>query len=135
MTSNGQKIGCRGVRGAITAHDNSKEAIHEATCEMLAKIIEVNNIQSEDLSSAFFTMTTDLNANYPALAARTMGWSNVPLLCGQEIDVPGGMGHVIRVLLHWNTPLPQDEVQHVYLRDAARLRPDISMKTSEKVSI
>jgi chorismate mutase len=71
-------------------------------------------------------MTTDLNAVYPAKAARQMGWSNVPLICAQEIPVPDGLPLCIRVLISWNTDLPQDEIKHIYLREAATLRPDIA---------
>ena len=120
----------RGIRGAITVAENSKEAILEATCALLGSILEANpDLHLEDIGSIFFTMTTDLNATYPALAARQLGWVQVPLLCAQEIPVPDGMPRCVRVLLHWNTTLPQSAIQHVYLGEAARLRPDLSLAT------
>ncbi len=120
----------RGIRGAITVAENSKKAILEATRALLDTILETNpGLHPDDIGSIFFTMTTDLNATYPALAARQLGWVQVPLLCAQEIPVPDGMPRCIRVLLHWNTTLPQSAIQHVYLGEAARLRPDLSLAT------
>ena len=117
---------CRGVRGATTADANTSEAILEATRQLLAVIIRQNAIQPEDVASAIFTTTQDLDAEFPALAARQLGWLNVALMCGHELDVPGSMRNCIRVLLHWNTGKPADQIQHVYIKDAARLRPDLS---------
>ncbi len=120
----------RGIRGAITVAENSKEAILEATRTLLNTISEANpGLHPDDIGSIFFTMTTDLDATYPALAARQLGWVQVPLLCAQEIPVPDGMPRCIRILLHWNTTLPQSAIQHVYLGEAARLRPDLSLAT------
>lgn len=117
----------RGVRGAISVEEDSLESITQATTELLRAILQVNpSLRSQDLASAFFTMTDDLNSAYPALAARQLGWAEVPLLCAREINVPGGMPRVIRVLLHWNTDLPQSDVRHVYLGRAAALRPDLA---------
>jgi chorismate mutase len=117
----------RGVRGAIQASANQSEAIWAATRELLEAILAANPaMEAEEIGSAFFTVTDDLNANYPAYAARTMGWDYVPMLCAREIPVPGGMGRVIRVMLHWNTTLPQEEIHHVYLGETARLRPDLT---------
>ncbi|MCA9977742.1 MAG: chorismate mutase, partial [Anaerolineales bacterium] len=82
-------------------------------------------LETADIASAFFTVTDDLNASYPALAARELGWHEVPLLCAREIPVPGSMPMCIRVLIQWNTELPQKAVQYVYLGEAARLRPDL----------
>jgi len=115
---------CRGVRGAITVEENTEEAILEATRELLYIIIRVNNIRPEDVASAYFTTTVDLNATYPALAARQLGWYHAALLCGHEMQVPGSLGHCIRVLINWNTPLKIDEIIHVYLNEAKILRPD-----------
>jgi len=115
---------CRGVRGATTVAENTPNAILEATREMLYLLIRVNGIRSQDLASAYFTTTVDLNATYPALAARQMGWYDVALMCGHEMQVPGGLSRCIRVLLHWNTPRTAREIIHVYLRDAKNLRPD-----------
>lgn len=117
----------RGVRGATQAVENEAEAIWAATRELLEEILAANPlIQVDEIASAFFTVTDDLDANYPAYAARTMGWDHVPMLCAREIPVPGGMERVIRVLLHWNTPQPQSAIQHVYLGKTLRLRPDLA---------
>lgn len=117
---------CRGVRGATTVTENSRDAILKATRQMLALLIRRNQIKSEDIASAIFTVTKDLSAEFPALAARQLGWIEVPLLCGYEIEVPGSLSLCVRVLVHWNTDLPQNEIQHIYIHDAVRLRPDLS---------
>jgi chorismate mutase len=117
---------CRGVRGATTVLENDREEILTATRELLALIIRRNEISPKDVASAIFTTTPDLSAEFPALAARQLGWLDVPLLCGHEIAVPGGLPFCIRVLIHWNTDKKQDEIQHIYVRDAERLRPDLS---------
>jgi chorismate mutase len=114
----------RGVRGATTVTENTKEAILEATREMMVIIIRANDMRPEDVASAYFTTTVDLNATYPALAARQLGWYDAALLCGHEMDVPGGLKRCIRVLIHWNTHLKSEDIIHVYLRDAKNLRPD-----------
>jgi chorismate mutase len=93
---------------------------------MLALLIRRNQIKSEDIGSAIFTVTKDLSAEFPALAARQLGWIEVPLLCGYEIEVPGSLPLCVRVLVHWNTELPQRDIQHIYIHDAVRLRPDLS---------
>lgn len=117
---------CRGVRGATTVASNDREEILTATRQLLALMIRLNGIESSDVASAIFSTTTDLNAEFPALAARQLGWLDVPLLCGHEISVPGSLPLCIRVLLHWNTDKQQSEVEHVYVRDANRLRPDLT---------
>ena len=117
---------CRGVRGATTADANTSEAILEATRQLLALMIRQNRIEEEDVASAIFTTTTDLNAEFPALAARQLGWLNVALMCGHELDVPGSLGRCVRILLHWNTDTPADQIIHVYIKEAAKLRPDHS---------
>ena len=117
---------CRGVRGATTADSNTREEILTATRQLLALMIRVNGIKSEDVASAIFSLTRDLDAEFPALAARQLGWLDVPLLCTYEVDVPGSLRHCIRVMIHWNTDKPQNEIRHVYIKDAQRLRPDIS---------
>lgn len=115
----------RGIRGAITiASDNDVEVL-EATDELLTEIIKKNQINSADIASIIFTTTQDIKSAFPAKAARTMGLQLVPLLCSQEIGVPGSIPLCIRVLLHLNTELKQDEVNHVYLREATRLREDL----------
>ena len=118
-------MACRGVRGATTVETNDREEILEATRQMLALMIHRNGIEKQDLASAVFTVTKELNAEFPALAARQIGWGDVPLLCGYEISVPGSLEKCIRVLMHWNTDKPQTEIQHVYVRQAERLRPDL----------
>jgi chorismate mutase len=115
---------CRGIRGATTATENTKEAILEATREMLYIMIRANRIEPDDVASAYFTTTTDLNATYPALAARQLGWYDAALLCGHEMQVPDGLALCIRVLIHWNTTRRGREIVHVYLRGAKGLRPD-----------
>lgn len=117
---------CRGVRGATTCESNTREAILEATREMLALLIEANELHAEDLASAIFTTTPDLTAEYPAVAARALGWTDTALLCGHEMGVPGGLQRCIRVLVLWNTERRADEVVHVYIRGAKSLRPDRS---------
>jgi len=116
----------RGVRGATVAAANTQEAIRDATRELLGRLIELNDLQPDDIASIFFTCTGDLTAEYPALTARQMGWVETPLICGQEMAVPGSMPLCIRVLLHWNTELAQRDVRHAYLRAAVALRPDIN---------
>ena len=117
-------VRCRGVRGATTVSENSKDAILEATREMLYIIIRANQMHPDDVASAYFTTTADLNATYPALAARQLGWYEVALLCGHEMQVPGGLDRCIRVLIHWNTSRRSRDIVHVYLREAKTLRPD-----------
>lgn len=119
-------LACRGVRGATTVKADDRDQILTATRQMLALLIRRNNIQLPDLASALFTVTSDLTSEFPALAARQLGWLEVPLLCGYEISVPGSLPLCIRVLLHWNTDRTASEIQHVYLHDAERLRPDLT---------
>ena len=117
---------CRGIRGATTAEANTREAILRATRELLGLMIRQNEIEANDVASAVFTTTVDLDAEFPALAARQLGWLNVALMCGHELDVPGSLRRCIRILLHWNTEKAADEVIHVYIKGAAKLRPDLS---------
>ncbi len=117
---------CRGVRGATTVESNSPEEILKATRQLLALLIRQNGIQPEDVTSAIFSTTTDLDAEFPALAARQLGWIDVALMCVHELDVPGSLRHCIRILLHWNTDKPSNELVHVYIKEAANLRPDRS---------
>ncbi len=116
---------CRGVRGAITVDRNEPEAILAATRELLGALVAANGIDADDLASAIFTLTPDLDAAFPAGAARQLGWDQVALLDAQEIPVPGSLPRCIRVLLHWNTDRPPAEIVHVYLRGAQALRPDL----------
>ncbi|MCH5372948.1 MAG: chorismate mutase [Planctomycetes bacterium] len=116
---------CRGVRGATTADGNTREDILTAATQLLALMIRLNGIQPEDVASAIFTVTRDLDAEFPALAARQLGWSDVPLLCSYEIDVPGSLSRCIRILVNWNTEKPQKQIIHAYIKQAKRLRPDL----------
>ncbi len=115
---------CRGVRGATTAREDSREAILEATRDLLTRMVQANGIAPQDVASIFFTATPDLTAEYPALAARQLGWTDAALLCAQEMNVPHGLPRCIRVLIHWNTETPLDQIIHVYIRGAEVLRPD-----------
>ncbi len=121
---------CRGVRGATTVEGDDREEILRATRELLALIIHLNGIHSDEVASAIFTTTTDLSAAFPATAARQLGWLDVPLMCSHEIDVPGSLDKCIRVLIHWNTDRPQHDIQHVYLKEAQALRPDKTLVLS-----
>lgn len=116
----------RGVRGATTVESNSRDEILRETRRLLALMIRRNGIEQTDVCSAIFSLTSDLNAEFPALAARQLGWIDVPLLCTKELDIPNSLQKCIRILIHWNTETPQNEIQHVYVRDAIRLRPDLS---------
>ena len=119
-------MACRGVRGATTVTADDRDEILLATRQLLALMIRQNEIDTEDLASAQFTVTKDLQAEFPALAARQLGWLEVPLLCGYEITVERSLPRCIRVLLLWNTEKTQSEIQHFYLHDAIKLRPDLS---------
>jgi chorismate mutase len=115
----------RGVRGATTVESNSVEAILEATRDLLAAMLKANEIEADEVASAFFTTTPDLNAEFPAVAARDIGWSHVALLCGHEMNKPGALPMCLRILLHINTDRAARDIKHVYLRGARVLRPDI----------
>src|ERR671918_2272106 len=116
----------RGIRGAITVNADQPDLILQATRELLGAILEANfEMRPEDVASVLFTVTDDLASTFPAQGAREMGWGLVPMLCAREIPVPGSLPRVIRVLVHWNTELPQSSITHVYLRDAVKLRPDL----------
>jgi len=117
---------CRGVRGATTVEHNEREEILTATRQLIALLIRHNKIEAADIASAIFTTTPDIDAEFPALAARQLGWLEVPLICSHEMTVPGSLPHCIRVLIHWNTTKTQAQVEHVYVREAKRLRPDLS---------
>jgi chorismate mutase len=123
---------CRGVRGATTVTENTKEAILDATREMMHIIVRANGLRPEEVASAYFTTTVDLDATYPALAARQLGWYDAALLCGHEMQVPDSLPMCIRVLIHWNTARSASEIVHVYLREAKSLRPD--RKTLPEIS-
>ncbi|MCZ7543405.1 MAG: chorismate mutase [Anaerolineae bacterium] len=124
-------ITCRGVRGATTTTDDSAEAIIGATRELLAALVEANHIAPEEVASVIFSASPDLTAAYPAVAAREMGWTNVPLLCMQEMDVSGALRRAVRVLIHWNTASQPHEIRHIYLHGATSLRPDVVARGAE----
>jgi chorismate mutase len=117
----------RGVRGATTVDTDQPDKILAATQELLEAILRANPaLRTENIASAFFTTTDDLVSVHPALAARQMGWNHVPMICACEIPVPGGLPRCIRVLIHWNTECEQNAIRHIYLHEAAKLRPDLS---------
>ena len=116
----------RGIRGATTVSADEKEQVLSATQELLVSIWEANPaLRTEDIVSVLFTVTEDIVSTYPALAARQLGWNRVPMMCASEIPVPGGLPLCIRVLIHWNTDKEQAFINHVYLRNAVNLRPDL----------
>lgn len=115
----------RGIRGATTVERNNSKEIVEATQELMRTIVTSNELVLEDVGSVFFTVTQDLNAEYPAKAARAIGWDNVPLFCALELPVEGSLPRCIRVLVQVNTDKSQKEIKHVYLREAVSLRPDL----------
>ncbi len=117
----------RGLRGATTVDRNTPDAIIEATRELLDAMVRRNGVRAEDVASAWFTTTRDLDSEFPAAAARRwLGWEHVALLCGHEMDVPGALPFCLRILLHVNTTRRQDEIQHVYMHGATVLRPDVA---------
>lgn len=122
--ASGEKM-CRGVRGATTADSNSSGDILQATRQLLALMIRQNDIQPEDVASAIFTVTRDLDAEFPALAARQLGWMHTALMCCYEVSVPDSLERCVRVMIHWNTAKTPEEISHVYVKEAARLRPDL----------
>ncbi len=118
----------RGIRGATTASANSREAILGATRELLDAIIQANHIDAADIASAYFTLTPDLDAAFPARAARELGWNDTALLDAQAPRVTSDLPRCIRVLIHWNTNRAANEIAHVFLREAQQLRPDRAME-------
>lgn len=115
---------CRGIRGATTADSNTAEDILEATTEMMEILIRLNELEPEHVVSAVFTTSPDLNATFPAVAARALGWNDVPLMCSHEMDVPASLQKAVRVLLQINTTKTPTEIRHVYLKGARQLRPE-----------
>lgn len=116
--------GIRGIRGATTARANDAAAITDATRELLETLRDLNDLRPEDIGYAIFTVTPDLDAAFPADAARSgLGWVDVPLLCSREIPVPGALARCVRVLIAWNTDRPQRDVRHAFLHGARVLRP------------
>ncbi|MCC7363583.1 MAG: chorismate mutase [Dehalococcoidia bacterium] len=119
----------RGVRGATTVNKNTREEIIDAARELISAMVAANDIVTDDIASAIFTTTPDLNAEFPAVAARQLGWTSVPLLCGHEMGVPGSLPLCLRILLHLNTDKAAHDIHHVYIRGASVLRPDLSSST------
>lgn len=118
----------RGVRGAISVDEDSKQSILEATGILLSQMAKDNAIDPDDVASILFTMTPDIQSTFPAEAARKLQWNHVPLICAQEVAVPGALAKCIRVLIHWNTTKTASQIKHVYLRKAESLRPDLKQK-------
>ena len=115
---------CRGIRGATTVDSNTKEAIIAATSELLQRMMVDNGVAKEQIACVFFTTTTDLNAAFPAQAARRLGWSEVALLCGHEMNVPGSLARCLRVLMLVNTDKQLRDIVHVYIKGTESLRSD-----------
>lgn len=121
----------RGVKGATTTDGTSADDVLDATEQLLNALIEANDIDQDDVAAVQFTTSPDLVAEFPAVAARErLGWNDVPLMCGHEMDRPGALTQCIRILILWNTDKAQNEVMHAYLNDAAKLRPDLSTATT-----
>ena len=116
----------RAIRGAVQVAANDRAAILDGTTELVSEVLTRNDMTPDDVISVIFTTSPDLTAEFPALAARKIGFHDVPLLCAAEIDVPGAMPRVVRLLMHVETPKPRSELHHVYLRGAAALRLDIA---------
>jgi chorismate mutase len=119
-------VAVRAIRGAVQVGANERAAILEATTELVNEVMTRNSLVTDEVISVVFTATPDLTAEFPALAARKIGFQDVPLLCATEIDVPGALPRVVRLLMHVETSLPRVSLQHVYLRGAAVLRLDIA---------
>ena len=115
---------CRGIRGAITVSENTKEAIIAASKTLLHNLIEANEVEVSDIACILFTTTPDLNAAFPAAGARELGWTQVPLLCGHEMNVPESLPSCLRILVLFNTDKRNEDIIHVYLGDAVTLRDE-----------
>jgi chorismate mutase len=122
----------RGIRGATTVDANTREQIIARTLELLEGLAERNSFAIEDIASAIFSVTEDLDAEFPAVAARKLGWIYTPLFCTREIPVPGSLRSCIRVLLHINSEKKQEEMIHLYLHDAVKLRPDLDHREKDR---
>ena len=122
----------RGVRGAITVDSNTKEEIINRTKELLEMIVKKNDIHLDDIASIIFSVTEDVNAEFPAIAARKIGWVFTPLFCTREINVPGSLQGCIRTLMHINSNIEQKDIVNVFLRDAKKLRPDLETMDKDK---
>ena len=122
----------RGIRGAIDVARNGKTEILACTGELLEALIRKNRVKAKDVAAAIFSLTPDLDAEFPAIAARRLGWTDVPLMCCRELDIPGGMKRVVRILLLVNTSVPASRIRHQYLGNTPRLRPDLAAKGARK---
>ena len=124
---------CRGVRGAITVPVNTRESIISATKELLKEIIQANNIKMADIAAVLFSTTTDLNAEFPAAATRELNWpQHLALLCGHEMNVPNGLSRCLRVLMLINTDKTAEEIKHIYLGEARKLKEGKSVISGDK---
>ena len=119
---------CRGIRGATTVDKNTKEVILNAGKELLQKMVEANGIVPDNVACAIFTTTPDLDAEFPAGAARQLGWSNSALLCAQEMNVPGSLKKCLRILILYNTEKRADEIVHIYIKGATTLKGAAAQK-------
>ena len=119
---------CRGIRGATTVDANTKEDILAAAKELLQEMVQANGVQEEDVACILFTTTPDLNAAFPASAARELGLSQVPMLCGHEMNVPGSLPMCLRILILFNTEKSAEEIVHIYIKGAMELRSGSSGK-------
>lgn len=118
----------RGIRGATTVTNNDASEIVDATEELLREMIRANDVKASDVASVLISVTDDLTAAFPAQALRRIeGWTYVPVMCMREIPVPGSLQRCIRVMMTAETPKAQEEVVHIYLRNAVQLRPDLSL--------
>ncbi|MAU55770.1 MAG: chorismate mutase [Dehalococcoidia bacterium] len=122
MNNEIRKYNVRGIRGATTVDSDNADLIKGATEDLLKQMITINNVSTDDIAAVFFTTTSDLSDEFPAVAAREMGWDSVPLICGHEMSVPQGLKKCIRILILWNTEVKQKMIRHPYLRNAKNLR-------------
>lgn len=134
-TSTSKPIVSRGIRGATTSAANTAEDILEATQQLVEALIALNGIESDDIVSAIFTTSPDLTAMFPALAARRFGWTEVPMMCSHEMNVPGALEKAVRVLVTINTTKTSSEIRHVYLKGAKQLRPEWGIPDEELAQI
>lgn len=121
-----------GIRGAITVTEDTEEEIITATTELLKEMIAANNLKEDNLASVTFSLTPDLNSTFPAVAARELGWENVALFCCQELAINDALDKCIRILIHYNTDKDLTELNHIYLKNAKQLRPDLAEEGVEK---
>jgi len=119
-------LSVRAVRGAVTVDNNSSEDVMNETIKLLSRMIDDNVINKDDIISIIFSTTHDINAAFPAAAARKMGWTDIPLMCTNEMDVPGSLPKCIRILMHINSDKTNAQLRHIYMKDARKLRPDLT---------